>query len=230
VITAQFDDASPFSDGMAVVNLKSKTRISFGSAVFEPAYIDKAGKIIVPAGQYEDCQDFSEGLAAVCKGGKYGYIDKTGATVIPHQFDDATGFSDGLAMVSTNMKQIRASHSGPKNGNCRDETESLAEGGTFIDKTGKVVLTPEFDAVDTFSDGLARVLKGDLYGYIDKTGKIVIEPKFRYAGKFHEGLAYFLTPDNRYGYIDRNGQVAIKAQFEKAGPFHEGFAVKWICP
>ena len=35
--------------------------------------------------QYDACSSFSEGLAAVKKGGKWGYIDKTGKTVVSPQ-------------------------------------------------------------------------------------------------------------------------------------------------
>src|SRR4051812_24158111 len=54
----------------------------------------------------------------------------------------------------------------------------------FIDKTGKVVITPQFDSTVRedgicFSEGLAAVLVGDKWGYIDKTGKFVIPPKFK---------------------------------------------------
>ena len=64
---------------------------------------------------YENAMDFSDGMAAVKKDGKWGYINKNGVTVIPFDFDscasaDATGsdcafaFSGGLAPVSKNGK------------------------------------------------------------------------------------------------------------------------------
>jgi len=43
----------------------------------------------------------------------------------------------------------------------------------FDDKTGMVVIKPQFDEVQEFAaNGLAVVRKGDLYGYIDKTGAL----------------------------------------------------------
>ena len=62
----------------------------------------------------------------------------------------------------------------------------------FMDKTGTVVIEPQFPDAKDFSDGLARVCTGISYGqwgYIDKTGKYVITPQFDYADDFHEGLA-----------------------------------------
>lgn len=49
--------------------------------------------------QYEDADYFSEGLAAVKKNGKWGYIDETGKTVIPFEYDYAFPFSEDLAVV-----------------------------------------------------------------------------------------------------------------------------------
>ena len=70
----------------------------------------------------------------------------------------------------------------------------------YIDKTGKIVINPEFDDGGSFSEGLAWVniggklnehggVKGGKYGYIDKTGNIVINPQFDVAGDFSDGLA-----------------------------------------
>lgn len=92
----------------------------------------------------------------------------------------------------------------------------------FIDKTGKVVIRPEYDYVEEFSEGLALVrintsrsigrtssdrvgehsasFSDDLqsrsksrYGFIDEDGNNVIEMKYDYADSFSEGLALFRT-------------------------------------
>lgn len=49
--------------------------------------------------RYEKSQTFSEGLAAVCKNGKWGYIDTTGALMIDPQYQEANPFSEGYAIV-----------------------------------------------------------------------------------------------------------------------------------
>jgi len=50
---------------------------------------------------YEDAKDFSEGLAAVKKDGKWGFIDTDNNVVIPFKYDIAASFSEGLAIVGT---------------------------------------------------------------------------------------------------------------------------------
>ena len=46
----------------------------------------------------------------------------------------------------------------------------------YIDRTGKMVISPQFDDADSFEGGLAKVKIGDEFGYIDKTGKYVWTP------------------------------------------------------
>lgn len=82
--------------------------------------------------------------------------------VINPQFDYAGEFSEGLAMVKV----------GDKWG--------------YIDKTGEMVINPQFDcpphfnadanadAVE-FSEGLAPIKISDKWGYTDKTGEMVIK-------------------------------------------------------
>lgn len=41
-------------------------------------------KVFVPL-EYDEKHDFSDGLAKVKKNGKWGFIDKTGNVVIPHE-------------------------------------------------------------------------------------------------------------------------------------------------
>lgn len=53
------------------------------------------------APQYEDAGPFNEGLAAVKKNGKWGYIDTDNKTVIPFRYDVAGIFNEGYAVVGT---------------------------------------------------------------------------------------------------------------------------------
>ena len=43
----------------------------------------------------------------------------------------------------------------------------------YIDKTGKMVINPQWDNGWEFSEGLAQVQLDGKWGFIDKTGKIV---------------------------------------------------------
>lgn len=81
--------AASFSGGLAVVVPDSGLRIKGGCA--KGGYLNTKGEWAIKP-QFDDLRDFSDGLAAVnlgancLMGGKWGYIDKEGQTVIPFEF------------------------------------------------------------------------------------------------------------------------------------------------
>ncbi len=94
----------------------------------------------------------------------------------------------------------------------------------YIDKTGQVVIQPQFDEAKIFSEGLTAVRIGSKWGYINQTGQVIIQPQFDYASRFEEGLALVLI-NKKGGYINQKGEVVIQPQFDALGPFAEGLAV-----
>lgn len=96
-----------------------------------------------------------------------------------------------------------------------------------VTKVGKLDL--EVEAIDSFSENLARIKIDGKYGYIDKLGNIVIEPQYSSAGKFSEGLASVCTGngynDKKCGYIDKNGKTVIDFKYADAEEFSFGYGV-----
>ncbi|NMG10890.1 WG repeat-containing protein [Brasilonema sp. UFV-L1] len=188
---------------------------------------DKQGKVVIEP-QFDSCQSFSEGLAAVQVDQKWSYINKTGKFVVTPQFDYADRFVEERALIVSNGKI------------------------GFIDKTGKVVIKPEFEPNSgklttsdaerkllikskfkeyvqllkpsssevmrhRFSHGLAAVAKDDKCGYIDKTGKFVIQPQFTGCEQFDSyGVAEVSQKlvgqeySNELFYINREGKIFPK--------------------
>src|SRR3954463_10837627 len=57
----------------------------------------------------------------------------------------------------------------------------------YINRTGEVVIKPQYDDAWDFSEGLAYVRAGMRRGLIDKTGQMVIElQQVDFAGRFSE--------------------------------------------
>jgi hypothetical protein len=184
VIASQLDWAFEFQDGLARVMKNGKVVL-----------VDKTGATVLPLDDFKRVGSFHEGLAGAGKGrSKLGFIDATGAFVIPEQFDEVGWFIDGLAPVKKNGKW------------------------GFIDKTGTFVIPPEFDDFGVFSEGLARAKQAGKWGFIDKTGTFIIPPEFQDAGLFSEGLAraYKVGP-GKWGFIDKTGKFVIPPEFEDAG-------------
>lgn len=76
-------------------------------------YINSLGELVIPVdiaadyGWFLDARDFSEGLVAVLKKDKWGYMDKEGNTVILFTYETALDFSSGLATVLKDYKYLR---------------------------------------------------------------------------------------------------------------------------
>ena len=62
------------------------------------AYVDRDGNFTIKP-QFNNAESFSEGLAAVQIGWRWGFINKAGAMVINPQFDRVEPFSEGLAFA-----------------------------------------------------------------------------------------------------------------------------------
>ena len=74
----------------------------YASADIRLGDVDADGKVQIKA-KYDEAKSFSNGLGAVCKDGKWGYINEDNTLVIDYQFDDASYFSDeGSTLVSSN--------------------------------------------------------------------------------------------------------------------------------
>ena len=96
----------------------------------------------------------------------------------------------------------------------------------FIDRTGKMVIPPQFDTADRFSEGLAFVKKGKQVGYINRQGKFALRSPFDPSQPFSDGLTPISLPKQSQGFIDKTGAIALRLPTEAyAGPFLQGLAI-----
>jgi hypothetical protein len=96
--------------------------------------------------------------------------------------------------------------------------------GFIDDATNRVLIPPQFDAADFFSDGLAAVETDQQWGYIDNSGKVIVPFKFGSAGRFYGGLAD-VAINQQWGFIDKNGKVIVPLQFDEVRNYKDGVAV-----
>ena len=156
--------------------------------------------------KYDQLSLFSEGYAAVCKNGKWGYIDKTGQEVIPCKYDWANTFHEGLASVRF----------------------SYDSGYGFIDTTGREVIRHrrEIAVPGDFSEGLVVVKNegNDHFFVLDKEGRKVFQGSYGkgsyapyssfgmmpyaapiYIEKFIDGKLYIPKGESGYNVYDTKG-------------------------
>jgi hypothetical protein len=216
VVSPQFQRAWDFHDGMARVDSARQGR----------GIIDPAGKVSFLS-KFSRIGDFSEGLAQVTVWDgsvKAGYIDTTGTLVIPPTWEFY-----GYPMSDLMMPPVWR----------RDRNANFSEGLAavraadgklgYIDKTGKIVIPPQFLYARPFSEGLAAVSNDQFaFGYIDAHGKVVIPLMYHnvYPGNFSEGIA-LVKASGQITFVDHknNPQVIVKTGFWFAGyDFHDGMA------
>jgi hypothetical protein len=100
----------------------------------------------------------------------------------------------------------------------------------YIDRTGKIVVRPQFSAGGPFSEGRAYVRVGAKWGYIGEDGHMAIEPQFVSAGQFSEGIACVSTdwPSEshppEFTYIDKAGKAVFTVGGIDASGFADGLA------
>jgi hypothetical protein len=212
-------------------------------------YIRRDGSwaFTVPDGFYG--RSFSEGLAVVELLGKSGYFDSTGTLVISPQFSGASAFHDGLAAVWSGYLQWhfidkRGHQIGGNFAYAGDFSEGLGpvdtigpgccgyhgptddyKGAGFMDTQGRLAVTPEYNQVCSFSDGMAAVRKDRKWGFVDKSGRKVISPSFESVRNFSDGLCPVRAQaSDKWGYINKQGEFVIPPQFQQAEPMSEGLA------
>lgn len=138
-----------------------------------------------------------ENMYAVCKDGKYGYLDSLGRLTINNIYDEAGAFSEGYAAVCQNGKY------------------------GYLDYDNNLKIDFLFDEATEFHEGLAPVMQDDKAGYIDKTGAIVIPLIYDRAFRFSEGIAV-IEIAGKYGYVDKNGEIVLPAIYDDASLCRNG--------
>lgn len=134
--------------------------------------------------KYDQLSLFSEGYAAVCKNGKWGYIDKTGQEVIPCKYERANPFHEGLASVLS----------------------SYGSGYGFIDTTGREAIRHrrEIEIPGEFSEGLVVVKNesNDRFFVLDREGRKVFQGAYG-EGHYAPYTSLGMIPYHAPAYVEK---------------------------
>lgn len=187
-------EVSDFSNGMA--------KVKNTAAIANPiGYIDWTGYQAV-ACQYEDGDDFCDGVARIKRGGLWGYIDKANKyTVQPEYYYLASNWDEGDVVRATKIF-----------------TDTVSSGQSVGVENNHLVL------VDT----TATTVPYEHWGFVNvHNGAVVVALRFTYARPFSEGLAQVELWGN-IGFVNMNDQIVINCGkvYDRVGDFHEGKA--WV--
>jgi len=184
IMPLDYDIVAPFSEGLAAVMLDNKV-----------GYINKSGELVIPfdfdVGINSYCgspelRSFNEGLAAVVsreqgRSDRWGFINTQGEVIVPFIYDWVLDFWEGHAMVlHYDARYImfidRYGNEAIGYTYAQSFTSGLAPAQLgrwpddkwgFTDREGNIVVPIEFDDVRSFSEGLAWVRQGNLWGIIE---------------------------------------------------------------
>lgn len=187
--------------------------------------MDKTGKFILEP-KYDYIYNYSDGLARALIGNKTEFIDCNGKVALEYDGSDVGDFHSGFASIKNDNNKYG-----------------------FIDKTGKVVIQPQFDNYIDYGSGengqpedfifsyefngnYAAVVKDGKFGVIDKLGNYKIKPDSNFKMFASDNLILVGQGNNGYKYIDINGNTVFtnsnmnfKAVRAHNLTFHNGFAL-----
>jgi len=226
VINPQFSEAHIFRDGLALVKASGNDG--------KWGYINKKGEFAINP-TYSMAQHFSEGVAwAQMEDQPPVLIDKEGKILL--QIDSLTTaypFANGMSLISVYRKGQELYMLVNKKGETIATIEEIFSSindslYAFKDKAtekwgvkninGKMVVSPQFDNVDIFVDGMAVVKKGEKFGAIDKTGNFIIN--IQYDDLYYDSDGLFVVRlDKKYGWVNKENEIIINPQYDSVGRF-----------
>lgn len=161
----------------------------------------KTGDVVIDAkaNDYEKAWVFSDGLAAVMKDGKVGFVDVNNKLVIPFQFDYSDKcrtyeigylFHDGYCVMTN-----------------KDGKFGL------IDINGNWVVEPEYDELWNACENGNRIVVNDgKHGVLDSCFKVLYPTEYFYVDVLSDG--FVLTKDGKMWQVDLEGNVVNPFMFD----------------
>ena len=207
IIKDEYDDLREFSEGLAaasknglwgyidksgneIIPIRYRTVKTFseGIAVAQDLLgnfhlFTAEGTLIADSLKYEDVSFFQDGKAMVENGHLFGFIDKNGDQIIAPEYEYASAFRDGIALVK------------------RDKYG-------FIDDKGNIHLPLEYDKLWYPSEGMVRFKKEGRYGFLIANTGIENLNGYNQATDFQGDYAV-VNDGNNYALLDKEGNKKI---------------------
>jgi len=222
VINPKYRDAHLFSNGRAFVR-----SLYNWSYYYVDENGDKLEAVDMPDNfDFVEKNEFRDGLAMVRDDDQFGYIDETGSAVIDFKYKEARPFSERLAAVKISDKwgfinsdeTVKISPQFISAGDFGNGLAPVRKSSNlfgYVDNTGKVVISEQFDIAEIFQEDRAAVSVDGKWTFIDTSGNQITSPKFDEVEPFFNGLARVTIriPNEmddefteKVGYINKSGQ------------------------
>jgi hypothetical protein len=179
---------------------------------------------------------FSDGLVAVQKNGKYGFVNDKGRMVLDFEYDMPARFVNGFAverkgsdyfLIDTlgNVIDLEVKYDFLK----MDEETGLIwfrkdQKYGLLNNKGQMLVDNRFDIIYSFSEEVARVHDSEGFYYINTEGDMVGDQKYSFSFDFSDGLGG-VAVNNKFGFINKHGRLVVETVYDFIESFKYGFAV-----
>ncbi|NMM50763.1 WG repeat-containing protein, partial [Marinigracilibium pacificum] len=159
------------------------------------------------------------------------FIESVGEKLIPYSNGDFTGYIDikGKKLINLDSSYTHLSFfyeevaitqkilSNPtQNSGYHEKAYGL------INKQGQEIVSPVYQWMGAFSEGLVSCNLNDKFGAINKIGEVIIPFEYESEINYDSHQLAIARKGRHYGVIDKNNQHIIPFEFNKIIPFDEG--------
>jgi hypothetical protein len=156
-------------------------------------------RFIVPEA-VDEIYSESEGLRAIKKDGRYGFIDNRGRLRIANRYEAVKSFSETLAAARI-----------------------LGKWG-FINHADAIAIQPVYDEVFPFKNNLAVVKQKELVGLVDTKGKLVLPIRYDSIVVLN-GKRELVKQNNFWGLADSGGKMIINPKYDVLTDLNNGYVI-----
>jgi hypothetical protein len=95
----------------------------------------------------------------------------------------------------------------------------------LVNGQGREVVSPKYDSILAFNNGLAAVELNGKWGYIDTSGKEVVPVKYRSVAREYTGGLIPVQLTVKWGYVNKEGKEVLNFDLDEASSFYDGLAL-----
>jgi len=184
--------------------------------------------------QYDELEDFVNGVAAARIDEHYGLIDQAGNTILPFEFDSIFTYRGGWVHARKNKTEYLYTSRGeevlqisdiiywypPEEGLIRVKKDT---GWGCINMQGQTIIPFQYISLGPCQNGWLSFYENGKWGWLDKQGKVVVPPAFLYVGNWSEQL-WWARDNNNYALYDYSGNIVVNEGWLKLLLPHNGVA------
>ena len=212
---------------------------SFGKELYPYAskegmmgYMDEHGVPVIPA-SYDWVGEFSEGLAVVMLGDKYGVINKQGQVHISVSYDFISDFMNGYSIFELNSTFGLFNRAGIVVITNEYDDLEWAFGDLLVYEreglkglmkiNGDILCLPSFDELNPINEILAIVRRGGLAGVINSSLMEIVPIQFDQV--LLSDKQFIASKAGLKGLYDVYGKELLSVEFDGIGEEYQGFRI-----